>query len=373
MPWVEHKEFADRLIDRLLLLTETVASFCDLRRLAHALVEGLEISDATVVNRLMDKFSVASPDERNQLYGLIDAAVSRNTSRVGNLVLLKLLQRDASHFNTISDALRSNGCIPMHAKISELSGSQVLDLLDLVGTNSSDVLSDLELIADASCAASETLTVRVELFAKFSDLQFPCRTLADSIARDFSDLAPTEAVEFLHSCAVTRIRPDWDISSWVPTHLHSLDPREVASLIESISSLGLLDSPRVAGILTSRFIQASSALDKAEQARESARVLCSLFVSLLVPTDRQIDALVGMIKSSSSTIDDQDRAIMYLMSQELNSPSLSDLVADSRIDESVVDDLRHCEPVVDGPEHFVSNGSLSQGFKFKKFLASRRV
>ena len=368
MPWVEHRPFADRLFDTILSLTKSSVCVAEMTSLVRSLSEGLEISDPAIIMRLVDRFSFRSVEDRIHVCSVVEECANRNTSRIGNLVMLKLLTRDSSDFNKITDALKLNHSIPLHARLNDLSGSQLIDLVVLVGQHSKQTLSDLEQISHASSIASESVEVQLELFSQFTQLRFPCKALMESIAVNIKTLDALDVVELLHCCALGRIRPDIDLNTW--EGMNTLDATAISSLIGSTASLGMLANPRVTNALLNRFLQTASGLDSIEQSRQAAAVLSNVFLSLTVPNDQQIHALVKLVSNDPVAIDEQDKAVISEMSSIVESEPLKTLVEGFSVCTEQVEALRP-----DGlrSEDLVNNSELSQSYKFKLFLGQNRA
>ena len=398
-PWIEEREFADllfRLITRSLRPSDP-----NMKALLLCIFEGLGVNDGNLVTKLLERMELSESEIATEISRHITFSAQQE-SRIGNLVLSSLMNRDCNDYEKILTSLNASEGIPIHARLHDLSLGQLVEILEVVPDKK---LSELEMIADAaSLLQDESPENLLEVLKLLSNRGMPCQPIADTVASRFEDLAFKDKVEFLSCCERSRVVPhERTMLKALASDCYSFDGSGAlwASSIRSLSELGLLVDDKHTSQILDYCLASQSLESKSDRASLSASILASLFLSLKVPSDRQLTRLLTNIKECREAVDESDLEVLCEMNELIHNDTLSELVdwvdlmktpedqwslslehdgisqrsvRVGRTNVSVADRLNGSEAVVVArPEDMYNDGSLTQRFKFKLFLIQQHA
>jgi hypothetical protein len=368
------------------------------------LVNSLGLTDEKLICTLIDKFNFETPSDKlntsQALVQLMKLNIKHSHSRVGNLIVSKVLARDTKGFEKVIESVGQTGVIPLHSTLTELSNTQLIKLIASCEASNKHLLVNAEMISDAaSLRKCEPVLELLDLFVELTKIRFPSRWLVETLCERFSELSLSESVGFIQACAEVRLLPYPNVA--VKNHEEALSAEAITNLTCSLSSLGLIKDDETAGKLTNRFIL--SVKGSAKKERLASQFLAALFISLKVPSKSQLGELISLISSSPSSAEDFERDVFSEMGRILDNRSLSSFQRSlpvvqcdewtrklGRIDDEVCStgvrvgetdlslvDLIEAEGrsavMIVRPGDCYLDNSFSQLFKFKLFLVSRRL
>lgn len=398
-PWIEYPEFGEIVFKRI-TSTESVNQTERVNAI-KCLLAGIGVTDIKVGLSLIDRLSMI--EDRSAVESEVARVVMNNQSRsrVGNLVLSKLLSIEDSDFKKIVESLKNNKSIPLHARVYDLSIPQLVEIVDLVPN---DRLYDLEMVSEAASYShvSDSLDSELELLSKLSSRGLPCKGLVDQILKRSAQLAPIELVEVLVCCAKTRVVPSTviDLTILISSLERSNNSIEIMrSLIFSLSTIGLLVDEKITSRIVDVFLRSCRDADTATKAAACGEVIGSLFVALFVPSEKQLTALVGHMHKDISAISKNSLEIIIEMNEILKNDILNQFRVNPDVCEKEDEWLSRMEVrhdfqrnirlgqtwltntdmlsgekaiVIARPMDMTCDGNLSQLFKFRVFLLQER-
>ena len=402
--WIEYPALTEAFFENFLSLAsgKKFVNAADLAILLGKVVRLISVTDEKLVLNLLDKFDFGGPNERLETYkGLIDIArvnARQAGSRIGNVLVAKMLATDTSEFQRILECVSQSGSISLHSKLTQFSTHELMQLLEMSRKNTRDLLVNAELVSDCiAVKTEESISELLNCFIQLSRVGFPSLAVMNLLCERGSDLKLSEYVAFIEACAKTRLKPDSRLVAMIAQALHSAEV--IANVASSLSALGLLNDSSIIESLTNRFV--SSVDSCGEKAKVSCQFLSALFVSLQVPSAGDLAAILDIIAGGPQRPSRFECDVFSEMGHVLGNRVLlsyraltaeqTDSFAEfggsdddtiptrvkvgesklSTIDS--VDESGDTAVMIARPEDCYFDNSPSQLFKFKHFLVSRRV
>ena len=378
-PWIEHPELAERILHAFITISPIGLSESSKMELWKNFAESVGVMDWSVVKCLATRLS------RNEsvlatFRSMIEANQQHGRSRLGNIVVARIMAISGESDSAYSKAVASLvevGTIPINIKLSGLKPAQLMDLLERIKRLQCDqnLLHSLELVSDAILTTSSSLAVheKMEFLRIFvNEFNYPPVPLVRTIGEDIASLSPNQFLEFVHLCAL--VRCSFEIEKVVEyiglVDLRQIDGVRVVDLIEDLSSLGMLRQEGLVSRLITSFTSNNtlSQLSEEDRAKSSARLLSSLLISLIVPSDKHLSVLCDNI--FGHVVDDFDKCVIREFADTVKIEKLQELVPGWNVYQ--ISRMNVCDEISPSDTMFSPSEELTQLRKFKMFVHKQK-
>ena len=333
-PWIEHSEVGESILRTFIHFSPAGStsekSVCELWT---SFVDSVRVTDWSIVKSIARKLT-RSDEVYEKLRSIVEC--SEQESRLGNIVVARVLSLSTlsdGAYDTALSSLEESGTLPLNLKLSSLKPIQIIDLLQRLKSieNPQRPLHSVELLAEAAVSTNiaPTITEKMEMLRLLSsEHKYPATSLITCLADEISALSVSQFLDFVHLCANVRCAfPSARVVEYIGLiDLRQIDPTRVVDLVEDLSSLGMLRTEGLASRLVTSFTSNSqyNALDQKQCAKLSARLLSSLCLSLVIPSEKHLTALCQNIKGHE--IDDFDMQVISEFATVVDEDKLRELV-----------------------------------------------
>ena len=297
--WLEFES-----VSILIFQKPIVGTTQDVLHVLKILIEQIEISDLDLIKQF-----VKDRSDRNEIMISLTENLASQQSGLVQLLFAKTLmgKRNIDH---IIASIESSNRISFQARMGDLSMNELVEIASQVERKHVETSDGKNLLANMEMVNEALIGGDMNLLNIFVKTRFPSPKLVSLLGKKINTMTQFEFLSFMHAAGLIRCVPSnmESICDYMSTRdWRVLSCAEFATLIESLSSLGLL-SPKSS--IIDDFFQCAdyNTVSLKERAGASSKILSSLYIALIVPNDRNLKSLKSNIKDHE--IDAFDQSII---------------------------------------------------------------